>query len=82
MSEKRFYIVQNKQDEAKCLVEAGTFSGALRRSAEYYCSARIAKPAEIIELMRSGCDIIEVHKGEQEELPFEEPEFSEVVEKP
>ena len=75
----RYFIVQAKQDGARCLVEANTISSALRRAAQYYCEARAAKPAEIVALMQEGCEVIEIVSGEDIELPLPEPVQADIL---
>lgn len=66
----RFFIVKEKEGGARCLVEAHTISSALRRAAAHYCEAYPAKAAEIVEMMKQGCDVIEIMPGEDLPLPL------------
>jgi hypothetical protein len=54
----RWYVVQEKKDGARCLVEANTPSQAFRRASEHYCVCRPATVAESIEMTRLDCDVI------------------------
>lgn len=67
----RFFVVKSKFENKRCLVEAHTISAALRRAAAHYCDAHPAKAAEIVEMMKQGCEVIEIAAGEDLELPLE-----------
>jgi 2-keto-3-deoxy-6-phosphogluconate aldolase len=66
----RFFIVKEKDGGARCLVEAHTTSAALRRAAAHYCEAYPAKAGEIVEMMKAGCEVIEIAPGEDIPLPL------------
>lgn len=70
----RFYIVRNKSEEgAYCVVEANTRAAALQRAAAHYCTVEIASPRDVLDAMKWERDVIEMEKGEQQELPLESP---------
>lgn len=71
----RFFVVKAKVDGTRCLVEAHTISAALRRAAAHYCEAYPAKAAEIVELMKDGCEVIEIPSGTQLEIDAVDPEY-------
>lgn len=70
----RFFVVRDKKSGNRALVEAHTISAALRRYATYYCEAYPAKAAEIVEIMKLGCQVIEIASGEELELPLDTPD--------
>lgn len=68
----RWYIVADKKDNARCLVEANAPGQALRRAAEQYCNVRAASVAETIDMIRRGCDVISAPQSpEQMEIEDE-----------
>lgn len=67
----RWYIVQDKSDNARCLVEANAPGQALRRAAERYCTVRTATVAETIEMIRGECDVISA-PSTQEQMEMED----------
>lgn len=70
-SSRRFYVVTHKADGAACLVEAATKSGALTRAAASYSDVRIASSGDILQMMKAGCDVIEIPPNTELELPLE-----------
>lgn len=72
---RRYYVVSDKASNAKCLVEAGTKSSALKRAAEFYCNVEPASAKDVIDIMREGGDVIEYRPGEDQELPLEQAQL-------
>jgi hypothetical protein len=54
----RWYVVEDKTDQACCLVQANNTAQAFRRAGQHYCVARAATAAEAIAMMRAGRDVI------------------------
>jgi hypothetical protein len=59
----RWYVVSDKADGARCLVEANNQAQAFRRAGQYYCTARPATVNEAIEMTRDGADVISAPTG-------------------
>lgn len=67
----RWYVVTEKVDGGRCLVEASNQAQAFRRTAEHYCTARPATVNEAIEMTREGADVLSAPVG-PEQLDLED----------
>lgn len=71
---RRFYLVTDKGDASnKALVEAGSPASAVGRVARAMFDVHVATQIEVMEMVRGEGMIIEYAKGEDMELPLDEP---------
>lgn len=54
----RYYVVENKQGDGKCLVEANSPTQALSYAAQHFATARVATVREAVNMEREGFPVI------------------------
>lgn len=70
MSE-RWYVVANRDGDGECLVEANNKAQALRRCAQFYCTAKAAEVTDTIRIMGNGGDVIRAQPEEESQAQLD-----------